>query len=136
MAASKEIVIDTSVIVAVVGDEPERPALIEMTRGARLTAPPSVHWEVGNALSAMLRRKRIDLTQARSAAAAYEKIRIEFVDVSLDEALDLAARLGAYAYDAYLIACARKRRAPLLTLDAGLARRAQAVEVQVLEVGS
>jgi len=136
MAASKTVVADTSVIIAVIGGEPERPVLIEMTRGVRLIAPASVHWEVGNALSSMLIRKRISLDQARAALVAYGRIDIEFVEVSLEESLDLVARVGGYAYDAYLVACARARHAPLLTLDRGLARRARAAEVHVLEVGS
>lgn len=39
-----------------------------------------------------------------------------------------------YAYDAYLIVCAQQSRAPLLTLDRGLARSARRVGVTVLEV--
>src|ERR1700747_47959 len=54
-----EIVIDTSALLAVSGEQPERAALIRLTRGATLVAPASVHWEVGNALSAMFKRKAI-----------------------------------------------------------------------------
>lgn len=134
MATGLEIVVDASVILAIVGNEPERPALIEMTRGARLVAPPSLHWEVGNALSSLLRRKLITLDKALTALADYARIEIDIVDVPLAESVDLAARVGAYAYDAYVIVCARQRRAPLATLDRSLASRAKLVGVDVLEV--
>jgi predicted nucleic acid-binding protein len=51
-----EIVVDTSVIVAVLVGEAHRAALIKATRASELLAPPSVHWEVGNAFSAMFKR--------------------------------------------------------------------------------
>jgi predicted nucleic acid-binding protein len=56
------------------------------------------------------------------------------VDIELAAALELADRFGLYAYDAYLMACARRQRAPLLTLDARLGRAAQEAGVHVLEV--
>jgi uncharacterized protein with PIN domain len=53
-----DIVIDTSVIIAVIANEPERERIVAATYRANLLAPMSVHWEVGNAFSAMLRRGR------------------------------------------------------------------------------
>ncbi len=130
----EQIVIDTSALIAVVAGEETRPWLIERTAAAELLAPTSVHWEVGNALSAMLRRRRADFTQVRVALAAYRCIPLRLVEVELEPALALAARLGLYAYDAYVIACARSLHCDVLTLDAGLARAARAADVGVLEV--
>ena len=48
-----KVVVDISVIIAVIANEPERTAIIEVTKGGLLTAPSSVYWEVGNAFSAM-----------------------------------------------------------------------------------
>ncbi|MBM3127251.1 MAG: type II toxin-antitoxin system VapC family toxin [Chloroflexi bacterium] len=128
------IVVDASVIVAVIANEPEKSALIELTQGADLIAPNSIHWEIGNALSAMLKRKRITLDQARQAVRAYEEIPIEFVDIEMDQSIQIADALGIYAYDAYLIQCALKHRCPLLSLDQNLIRNAQHEQAQVLEV--
>ncbi len=61
-----DVVIDTSAVIAVILGEPERDALIDMTDGVQLMAPPSLHWEVGNALAAMFRRGR---ARARAAGA-------------------------------------------------------------------
>lgn len=128
------IVVDASVIIAVLINEPGKHKLIELTRGANLIAPHSVHWEIGNAFSAMLKRKRITPEQMRLAIREYEKIPIQFVDIELEPALDIAAELGIYAYDAYLIWCALKYDSPLLSLDQSLVTLAQQKHVQVLEV--
>jgi predicted nucleic acid-binding protein len=68
------------------------------------------------------------------AVAAYEQISLRFVDVDLAESLRVADAQGLYAYDAYLVVCARRQRCPLLTLDRGLARAAAAAGVEVLAV--
>jgi predicted nucleic acid-binding protein len=129
-----EIVVDTSVLVAVIANEPQRGTLIDLTRGADLLAPTSVHWEIGNAFSAMLRRNRIELGQALRAISAYRQIPIRFVDVELEDALAIAAQYAIYAYDAYLIHSAQKFGAPLLSLDNGLRQVAEQAGVLVIEV--
>jgi predicted nucleic acid-binding protein len=129
-----ELIVDTSVLIAVLTGEPTRDRLIARTQGAELLAPASVHWEVGNAFSALLKRRRLKLPQVQAALTAYAQIPIRFVDVELAAALELADRFGLYAYDAYLVACARRQRAPLLTLDARVGRAAQEAGVDLMEV--
>ena len=128
------LVVDTSVVIAVITGEPTRDALIRTTRGTDLLAPPSLHWELGNALAAQLRRDRLNLEQARHLVRAYQRIPIQLADVPLDSALEISAEQGIYAYDAYVIACARRYRCPLLTLDRGLERAAAAAGADVIEV--
>jgi predicted nucleic acid-binding protein len=129
-----EMVIDTSVILAVIAEEPEKAALVRLARGATLVAPPSVHWEVGNALSAMFKRKAIGLDQALKLLEAFAAIPIRWTDVALKQAVELAARLNIYAYDAYVIACAVNQKAPILTLDNGLRMHARELKLNVPEV--
>ena len=129
-----ELIIDTSAIVAVLTAEPSRDRIIARTQGAELLAPGSVHWETGNALSALVKRRRLKLADVQTALAAYARIPIRLVEIELDVALELADRLGLYAYDAYLMACARRHGAPLLTLDPRLGRVASEAGVKVLEV--
>ena len=129
-----DLVIDTSAIISVITDEPERQAIIAHTIGAELIVPPSVHWEVGNAFSAMLKRRRISVAQAKQAIASYQRITFRYIDVGLDQSLELSERLNIYAYDAYVLACALNLRLPLLTLDRRLANAAATLEVQTLEV--
>jgi predicted nucleic acid-binding protein len=128
------VIVDTTALIAVVANEPSKPALVEATRGASLLAPTSVHWEIGNAFSAMLKRKRVRLNQVNKALDAYAEIPIRFVDVDLMDALKISADLKIYAYDAYVLQCAIVHRCPVLTLDGGLVRAAEQLDLDVLEV--
>ena len=116
--------------------EPQRAALIRITNGADLVAPASLHWEVGNAMSALLKRRRATLADVQRCLAAYAAIPLRLVDVDLTFALEVAAENNLYAYDAYLVTCALAQRAPLLTLDMGLGRAATNSGVQLLEVSA
>jgi len=128
------MIVDASTLVAVIANEPEKGRIVELTRGADLIAPHSVHWEIGNAFSAMLKRGRIGIEQALEALALYHQIPIRFVDVELDRALEIADELEIYAYDAYLIRCAQKYRHSLITLDRALMETAKHMGVEAVEV--
>ena len=129
-----EIVVDASVLIAVIINETEKEKLIAMTQEAELIAQMSVHWEIGNAFSSLLKRKRLSLEEALEAIDIYLQIPVRFVEVELTESLELADEMNLYAYDAYLLRCAAKYRLPLLTLDGRLAEAARGKKLQVLEV--
>lgn len=129
-----DITIDTSVLLAVVGNEPTRDSAIELTVGHSLVAPTSIHWEIGNALSAMIKRQRVTLTQANACIDAYQEIPIRLVNVDLKQSLALVRQLRVYAYDAYLLVCAMQLGTPLLTLDEPLRVAAAALGIEVLEI--
>ena len=128
------LVIDTSVILAVVLNEPMKPELVRLTAGAELVAPLSLHWEIGNAFSAMLKRKRITLLEALQALLEYQKIPIRVLDVPLDDTVRVVDQHQIYAYDAYFIVCARQQSCPLITLDGGLQTAARAAHISLVEV--
>lgn len=128
-----ELVADTSTIIAVIANEPEKPLLVMKTQGYDLVAPRSLYWEIGNAFSAMIKRGRVTLEQATAAVEIYKQIPINLVDVDLEQALEIVDKHKIYAYDAYMIACALDRDCPLLTLDGGLAYAAKAAGIEVWE---
>jgi predicted nucleic acid-binding protein len=129
-----QVAIDASAIIAVIANEPEKKVLLELTTGADLIAPASIHFEIGNAFSAMLKRHRITIAQAQVAMALYQNIPIRFVEIELPVTLEIADQLSIYAYDAYLIRASEKYGAPLLTLDKALQHHARSYGVKVLEV--
>jgi predicted nucleic acid-binding protein len=131
-----ELVVDTSALLAVLLDEPERAALIALTGGATLIAPGSVPWEVGKGLIAGLRRKRLSARQVRDAWINFERIPLRLLEVAVPKALVLAEQLGLYAYDAYIIEAARAQRIPLLALDERLREAAAELGLEVWEVAS
>ena len=129
-----EIVIDTAALLAVLLEEPERPALIAATTGVVLLAPASLPWEVGNALVAAVRRRRLSAAEAEAGWEGYQRIPIRLVEVDIARAMALATERGLYAYDAYMLELARNRGLPLLTLDAKLSAAARRVGIALVEV--
>ena len=129
-----DITIDTSALIAVITNEAQKHKIVKLTLGANLFSPLSVHWEIGNAFSAMLKRDRINITQAQSCIRAYQEIPIKLIDVDLEQTLEIVAQLRIYAYDAYLIQCAQQIKTPLLTLDNGLISAAKTIGIEVMEL--
>ena len=129
-----EIVIDTSIILAVLLNEPEKAQIIEMTIGCALLGPKVIPWEVGNALSAMVKRGRIKSGTAMKVMELFGSVPLRYVETIIPKALQLAFELNLYAYDAYFLECALSYRKPLLTLDQRLAEAAKRCSVRLLEL--
>jgi len=128
------ITIDTSVLIAVVTHEAGRERALELTSGRSLIAPSSIHWEMGNAFSAMIKRGRATLKQATACLDAYSEIPVRLIEVNLIQALALVEKHHIYAYDAYLLVCAMQSNSPLLTLDQPLKKVAESLGINILEV--
>ena len=128
------ITIDTSALIAVIGNEASKQKIIEMTKGFSLCAPASVHWEIANAFSAMFKRQKLSIKLAKKALNEYKKIPIKFVDVSLEKTLEISLAQNIYAYDAYLIQCAQQTSTSLLTLDKQLIITAERMGINILEL--
>jgi predicted nucleic acid-binding protein len=128
-----DIVVDTSAIISVITNEMSKKNLVDITRGCDLISSESIHWELGNALSAMIKRGRINLRQAKGCINAYQQIPIRLIQPDLIQTIELVNTLKIYAYDAYMLQCAREASSPLLTLDQGLMNAAHQVGVEILE---
>ena len=129
-----DIVIDTSAIVAVIVGEPERNKIIELTTGNTLIGPGSIRWEIGNAFSAMFKRNRLGLDEARKGLEIFNSIPLRYIEPDFLESIAISERAGIYAYDAYFIDCAIRQKAPLLTLDRKLKKVAQSMKINTMEV--
>ena len=129
-----DIVIDTSAIVAVIFNEPERKAIIKKTTGQTLIGPGSISWEIGNAFSAMFRQGRLTLEEALRGLQIFEQIPLRYISTDFSNTLKIAKQAKIYAYDAYFLDCAIRYNTPLLTLDKQLIDVAKALNVAILEV--
>ncbi len=129
-----DITVDTSVIMAVILNESTKAALLNRTQGAELLSAPSLTWEVGNALTALFKKCRIDLVQARRALESLKQIPIRLAEIDLELAVALAERHNVYAYDAYVIECARRYQTPMMSLDRRQCEVARQVGIEIVEV--
>jgi predicted nucleic acid-binding protein len=128
-----QIIVDSSAFLAVALDEPEKPWLLDVTRGVELAAPAVLPYELGNALSALVRRKRLRVAEAVEAWRILQGIPVELVEVDIDVSLCLAAEQGIYAYDAYFLQCAMQLKCRLLTLDQAMMHTARALKLKTVE---
>jgi len=129
-----DIVIDTSALIAVIVDEPERDKIIELTTGNALIGPGSIPWEVGNAFSSMFKRGNLNLDEAKKGLTIFSSIPLRFIETDFINAISLANQTNIYAYDAYFLECAIRFSVPLLTLDRRLKDAAQNLGINTLEV--
>ncbi|MGE0158628.1 MAG: type II toxin-antitoxin system VapC family toxin [Gemmatimonadales bacterium] len=134
MGTGVNITVDASAVIAVLLNEESKRQLVEGTRGTELLSPPTLYWEVGNALSALFKRRRIDLGQARAALKSLDDIAIRLADVDVVASVALAHEQSIYAYDAYVLECARRYRTPLLSLDGSQREVARKLGIEIVEV--
>jgi len=132
--AAIELVVDTSALLAVLLNQPERPAVVAATEGSQILAAPSLPWEVGNALIALRRRRRVESEDIQRAWKAFGRVPIRLIEIDISEALRLAEMHHMYAYDAYVLQAARTARTPLVSLDLKLIRAARASGIAIQEV--
>jgi len=111
------IIADTNIFLAVALDEPEKDIIIEKTGNANITAPDILPYEIGNALSAMLKRHQITKDEVLPTLEATKNIPVRLLTVDISEALKIAIEFNIYAYDAYFLQCAKATSYPLCTLD-------------------
>ena len=128
-----KIIADTNIFLTVVLNEPEKQRIIELSLGSEIIAPKLLPYEMGNALSAMLKRHQLSATEIILAYEKAQQIPVTLVKVNIIAALEIASAHNIYAYDAYFLQTALAHRCPLLTLDKKMKAVANALNITVLE---
>ncbi len=127
------IITDTNLFLAVALNEAEKKRIIRLTANKNAVAPEILPYEIGNALSAMIKRKQITHDEALSAFKIASKIPVRLVSINIIKALELALEFNIYAYDAYFLQCAKSLSCPLFTLDKRMKQVAIDLNIEVLE---
>ncbi len=128
------ILVDANIYLAVILDEPEKSKIIGLTQEDDLISPVVLPFEVGNALSAMYKRNRLDKSQIIDCYSIFQKIPVRLIDVNIQNSLVIAADYGIYAYDAYYLEIAKRYKCSLLSLDNRMKEVANDLGVHLLEV--
>ena len=118
--SNMDIIIDSSCIIAVLLGEEESSKVREMTKGTRLNSAVCLPYEIGNSLSAAVKRHRISSDDAVLAYKEFLRIPVRLIEPDISKAVKIAAQESQNAYDAYYIACAIDMSIPLYTLDNGM----------------
>jgi predicted nucleic acid-binding protein len=128
-----EILNDASAIMAIILKEPNRDRVISLTKGATLVCPEMISFEIGNALTSLLRRKKITKEALKQAYQDYLKIPITKVNVDIPKALEIAGDNLIYAYDAYYLEVASRLNLPLVTFDNQMTRIGKEIKIMILQ---
>jgi len=127
------IIADTNIFLAIALEEPEKEFIIEMTSESDAHSPEILPYEIGNALTAMIKRKQISRKEALSAFEITRNIPVRLIPADIHKALEIAMKFNIYAYDAYFIQVAQYMDCPLLTLDKKLKEVAEKLNISLLE---
>ena len=128
------LIVDTSVIISVLTNESHKTQIINLTKNDELIAPESLHFEIGNAFSAMLKRKRIGLSQVKKSLEYYYEIPIKLVDIDLEKSLEISYKYNIYAYDAYFIVCAMNYKSEIISIDSMMIEIAKKENIRIREI--
>jgi len=129
-----KIIADTNTFLAVTLYEPERDEIIRLTLDHEIVAPDVLPFEIGNALSAMLKRKRISPNELIDIWDATQKIPVDLRNIDIRKALEIASQFNIYAYDAYFLTCALSLHCPLISLDRRMNEVAKVLGIPIMEV--
>lgn len=128
-----KIIADTNTFIAVALNEPEKDMIIRLTEGHDLLAPEVLPFEIGNALTAMMKRNALRAEEVIAAWEMVERIPVDLRRIDVGAALKIATKYNIYAYDAYFLECALSLHSPLLTLDRQMKEIAEKIGIPVRE---
>ena len=117
-------VADASAIAAVLFAEPDAEAVAERFASATLVAPTLLPLEVANVCWIKIRKHPSQRSDLLDAFAAFDRLRVELVEVDPRASLNMAVAAGLTVYDACYLWLARQLDAEIVTLDQALARAA------------
>ena len=129
-----QILLDASVVMAVLIDEPEKNSIIKLTKGSVLIAPNVIDFEIGNALSKLYKRKIFTQQEVYEAYTTYKQIPLNIKTVNVNNSINIFCKHSIYAYDAYYLELATRLNLPLLTFDTQMKTIAKELNVKTLEI--
>jgi predicted nucleic acid-binding protein len=112
-----DILLDASVIMAIILNEPNRYNVINLTKNAVLLSSEVISFEIGNALISLYKRHKLSADEVLAAYQDYISIPLRIMKVDVEQALRIACRYNIYAYDAYYLEVAYRLKLPLITFD-------------------
>ena len=122
--ARAPMVVDSSMICAILFDEPERDEAERLLAGRQLSAPRLIDHEVLN-VALKKGRRGLPARVVEGALADYLEQQIDLADTDLLASYALARHLDLTAYDAAYLWLAAEMKAPLATFDRKLGEAAR-----------
>ena len=86
-----KIIADTNTFIAVALNEPEKDKIIQLTEGCDLAAPDVLPFEIGNALTAMMKKHALESEEILASWELIQHIPVELRRIDIKSALEIAA---------------------------------------------
>ena len=113
----KDIVIDASCILEFLLNQDAKNLVVQKVGSSQLVAPQCLPYEVGNAVSKLIKRKLISIVDGVAVYHEFARIPIRFVEPDIPDSIVIAGNTESYAYASYYISVAKRLNMPLFTLD-------------------
>ncbi len=112
-----ELVIDASCILEFLLNQTNKDSVVKTVGSARLVAPSCLPFEIGNAISKLIKRKLISIYDGVSVYHEFARIPMRMMEPDISNAIVIAGETESYAYDSYYISLAKQLSLPLYTMD-------------------
>ena len=111
------IVIDASCILAFLLNQDDNNLVVKTTEKKILLSPTCLPFEIGNALSKLIKRNLLTTSEAILVLHEFYKIQIRLIEPDIANSVVIAAESNSYAYDSYYLNIANQLSEPLFTFD-------------------
>lgn len=129
-----KMLIDANIFLSVILNEPEKIKIIELTQDCEILSPDVLPFEIGNALSAMNKQKKLSEDEILECFSIFQQIPVRLIETEVKSALEIAIKHNIYAYDAYYLEVAKRLKIPMLTLDNKMIEISKKMKITTLEV--
>ena len=129
-----KVLVDANIFLAVILNEPEKSKVIKVTKNAELISPSVLPYEIGNALSAINKQKKLSHDAICRCYQIYKQIPVRLIEIDIANALTIALSYDIYAYDAYYLELAKRLKLAILSLDQKLIEVAHQMNLTCIEV--
>ena len=112
-----DIVIDASCVLSFLLNQKESKNVVSIVGENQLVAPSCLPFEIGNAISKLIKRKLISVYEGVSVFHEFARIPIRLIEPDIPNSIVIAGESESYAYDCYYLNIASQMVLPLFTYD-------------------
>ncbi|MCR4940872.1 MAG: type II toxin-antitoxin system VapC family toxin, partial [Treponemataceae bacterium] len=98
-----DIVIDASCVLEFLLNQESKDFVVRKVGERNLVAPQCMTYEIGNAVSKLMKRKLISIVDGVAVYYEFVRIPVRFVDPDIPDSILIAGNTDSYAYDSYYI---------------------------------
>ncbi len=112
-----DIVIDASCVLSYLLNQEGSDDVVSIVGENRLVAPSCLPFEIGNAISKLIKRNLISVYEGVSVYHEFARIPIRLIEPDIPNSIVIAGESESYAYDCYYLNIASQMVLPLFTYD-------------------